>query len=133
MRIAIAGIMTIALAGLAACGSSSEPAGPGGGGGGGGPVGSVDVGPGIEFVSRHNGTVLPAEDTVAVGATVTWNWTGSLPHSVRSNGSPSFQSSSIMTGGTYDVQFVAPGKYRYDCAVHGAAMSGTVVVLSSQP
>ena len=129
MRVTTAGIIAIALAGLAACSSTSDPGAPGGGGGGGGgPVGSVDVGPGIEFVSRHNG-LRPAADTIAAGASVTWTWTGNLPHSVRSIGSPSFQSSSTMTGsGTYAVQFAAPGTYRYDCAVHGAAMAGTIEV-----
>jgi plastocyanin len=31
-------------------------------------------------------------------------------------------------GAAYEVTFPTPGTYRYDCAVHGSAMSGTVVV-----
>jgi plastocyanin len=89
----------------------------------------VSAGPGIEFVSRHNGT-RPAIDTVAAGATVTWRWSGSLPHSVRSLGTPSFASSDTRSGSaTYAVQFTTAGTYHYDCLVHGAAMSGTIVVL----
>ena len=110
--------------------------GSGGGGGavGGGPAGSVSVGRNgqIVFVSAHNGTANPAVDTVAVGGTVTWTWTNTqgISHSVQSRGSTAFASSAIMSGNgqTYAVAFPVSGTYHYDCAVHGAAMSGTVVV-----
>ena len=135
MRVSRAMIGLVALAVLAGCngyGGAGYGGGSGGGGGGGtggGPVGSVTAGPGIQFVSGHNGSSNAAVDTIAVGATVTWSWTGSLPHSVRSVGSPSFTSSSTMTGsGTYAVMFSAPGTYQYDCAVHGQMMTGTIVV-----
>ena len=96
---------------------------------GGGPVGAVTLGPDVRFVSSHNGTTNPAVDTIPVGGTVTWTWTGSLPHSVQSLGATSFASSSIKTGsGTYAVTFATPGTYQYDCAEHGTAMRGTVVV-----
>jgi len=69
---------------------------------------------------------------VAVGATVTWTWTNNLgvSHSVQSQGSTAFASSPIMggSGQTYAVTFPAPGIYQYDCAVHGTAMTGTIVV-----
>jgi len=118
---------TIVLAGLTAC-SSGYGVGTGGGGDG-SPAGSIKVGPNIEFVSRHTGKV-PAVDTVAAGATVTWTWTGTLPHNVQSIGTPNFTSSGTLTGaGTYAVQFNVPGTYRYNCIVHGNAMSGTIVVL----
>jgi plastocyanin len=29
---------------------------------------------------------------------------------------------------TYSVDFTTPGVYAYDCAVHGAAMTGRVIV-----
>jgi hypothetical protein len=122
----------VVLAALAGCGGymSSGPYGGGGGGGaGGGPVGSVTIGPGIEFVSGHNGSTNTAVDTIPVGSTVTWTWSGSLPHSVQSVGSSSFASSATMTGnGTYAVTFTAPGTYQYDCAVHGQLMTGRIVV-----
>jgi len=55
----------------------------------------------------------PAVDTIPVGTSVTWNWSGTLPHSVQSIGSPGFVSSSILTGnGTYAVTFTSPGTYR---------------------
>ena len=139
MRIHTAVIGLLGLASLAGCGGYGGASsyggggggygGGGGGGAGGGPVGSVTAGPGIQFVSAHNGSTNAAVDTIPIGGTVTWSWTGSLPHSVQSVGSQSFTSSSTMTGsGTYAVRFDAPGTYQYDCAVHGQLMTGTIVV-----
>ncbi|HEY3118484.1 MAG TPA: plastocyanin/azurin family copper-binding protein [Chloroflexota bacterium] len=114
-------ILTAAV--LAGC--FSEHTGPSTGGEG------VAVG-NIFFRSNRNGTVNPAIDTVAVGATVTWTWvnTGPISHNVESEGAPGFTSSAILTGNgtTYSFTFTVPGSYQYDCAVHGAAMSGTIVV-----
>jgi len=135
MRVSRAIIGLVALAVLAGCngyGGAGYGGGSGGGGGGGtggGPVGSVTAGPGIQFVSGHNGSSNTAVDTIAAGGTVTWSWTGSLPHSVQSVGSTSFASSATMTGsGTYAVTFPTAGTYQYDCAVHGQLMTGTIVV-----
>jgi uncharacterized cupredoxin-like copper-binding protein len=108
-----------------------------GGGTGGGTSGAapstvaVTVGD-IFFKSVRNGSSNPAVDTVAANGIVTWTWatTEALPHSVQSIGSPSFTSSAIQTGSgkTYQVTFTAPGTYHYECAVHGAMMTGTIVV-----
>ena len=117
---------------LAACSGNSSTGlyGSGDSGAGGGdPVGAVTIGSGIRFASSHNGSQNPAVDTIPVGGTVTWTWTGSLPHGVHSTGSTSFTSSRIMTGsGMHAVTFTAPGTYQYDCAVHGTAMTGTIIV-----
>jgi plastocyanin len=126
--------MLTALA-AAAIGCSSDSTGTDGTGAGmgpgGGPVGSVIVG-NIKFESGHNGTINPAQDTVAVGQPVTWTWTGTGPtaHSVESIGSPGFTSSQILTGSgmVYSFTFTQAGTYHYQCAVHGSAMTGTVVV-----
>jgi plastocyanin len=71
-------------------------------------------------------------DTVAVGGTVTWTWGANSAayggHSVQSVGAQSFASSAVQSNGTYSLTFTAPGTYQYDCAVHGTAMTGTVVV-----
>jgi plastocyanin len=86
----------------------------------------------IFFRSNHNGSVNPAVDTVVAGTTVTWTWdgTGTIPHSVQSQGSPGFPSSTVLTGDgqAYSFTFTVPGTYQYDCLVHGSAMTGTMVV-----
>jgi plastocyanin len=90
---------------------------------------AVTVGAAIVFTSNRNGSTNPAVDTVAAGGTVTWTWAAnSLQHSVLSSGTPSFPSSMIQASGSYAFTFTAPGMYRYICAVHGASMSGTIVV-----
>ena len=125
----------IMLASLVGCNGypTSGPNGMGGGPGdgvvGGGAAGAVTLGPGIRFASSHNGSQNPAVDTIQVGGTVTWTWTGGLPHGVESIGSRTFPNSDIKTAsGTYAAKFAAAGTYEYDCAVHGTAMRGTIVV-----
>ena len=90
---------------------------------------SVNVGD-IFFKSVRNSTQNPAVDTVAVGGKVTWTWSGADSHSVQSTGSSTFTSSAIKTGvgQTYAFTFSVAGTYTYDCAVHGALMTGTIVV-----
>ena len=67
-----------------------------------------------------------------MGGTVTWTWTstGITSHSVQSLGSPSFTSSAILAvnGATYQFTFPSAGTYQYDCVVHGAQMTGRIVV-----
>jgi plastocyanin len=113
-------------------GGSGGGAAGGNGGGTAAPVAAAVAVGNIFFKSGHNGSANPAVDTVAAGGTVTWTWTnaGSVPHSIESEGSPSFTSSDIKTGdgSTYQVTFSTPGTYQYDCAVHGAMMRGTIVV-----
>jgi plastocyanin len=131
----LSGILVAGL--LAACGGSSSTA-PGNGGGNDlvGPApatAAVTVGD-IFYKSVNNGSSNKAVDTVAVGGTVTWTWAANetLLHGVQSTGSPGFASSAIQSGGgsTYQVTFTAKGIYQYDCAVHGTAMTGTIVVLA---
>ncbi len=57
-------------------------------------------------------------------------YNGGISHSIQSLGSTAFTSSPTKSanGQTYAVTFTTPGTYQYDCAVHGTAMSGTVVV-----
>ena len=146
MRFRNATIAMYVLATLAGCQSgtypyaSGAPYGPIGGGAGTGgngtsPVNAVTVG-NIVFTSAHNGTAHPAVDTVAMGGTLTWTWTGTgqVVHSVQSIGATTFPSSALISGqeSTYSVKFTTPGTYQYDCAVHGQAMTGTVVVLPDE-
>jgi plastocyanin len=131
MRIQLQWLLMAAAATIGCSSSSNSPTAPTMGGGGGGPVGSVTVG-NIFFQSGHNGTLNPAIDTVSVGTTVTWTWTntGSESHSVQSQGTPSFTSSDVLSGGgkTYTMTFMTAGTYQYDCAIHGSLMTGRIVV-----
>jgi plastocyanin len=127
MRTGFIGLLLAAALGVAACGDSTDN----NDGNGNGTPGTVTVG-NIFFTSGNNGSQNPAVDTVAAGTAVTWTWTGtgSTSHSVRSQGTPTFASSDILTGDgmTYSVTFTTPGTYQYDCAVHGSAMTGRIVV-----
>ncbi len=80
------------------------------------------------FKSGRNGSSNPAVDTVRVGGQVTWNFAGTHLHGVQSTGSPSFASSPVTAAGSYSLTFNTTGTYTYDCAVHGNAMTGIVVV-----
>ncbi|HXL53987.1 MAG TPA: plastocyanin/azurin family copper-binding protein [Gemmatimonadales bacterium] len=109
---------------VAACGGVTSP------GGGGGPVGNVTVG-NILFRSVRNGTQNPAVDTIAAGDSITWVWNAAGSHSIQSTGTPDiFRNSVVMSeaNDTYTVTFRNPGTYTYQCAVHGAAMTGRIVV-----
>ena len=57
--------------------------------------------------------------------------TGSAPHNVASVGTPTFASGPVETGSgkIYEQTFTTPGVYRYNCAIHGNLMTGTIVVL----
>jgi probable HAF family extracellular repeat protein len=91
------------------------------------PPGLVRVGS-VFFASTRNNTWNPAVDTVAVGSTVTWDWCGG-GHSVQSLGSPSFTSSTVMSGSAseYKFTFTRTGTYQYNCSRH-AGMTGRIVV-----
>ena len=148
----IQALLAAGLIALAACSGDNgsgltSPGSSGGGGGGygsggggtggntGGTPASGDVAVivGNNFMkSGHNGSVNPAVDTVAAGGSVTWTWTntGNVPHGIQSLGSPLFRNGTVLTGNgsTYRVTFNTAGTYQYDCVVHGAMMSGTIVV-----
>lgn len=107
---------------LAACGGVTAP--------GGGAVGQVTVG-NIYFRSARNGSQNPAVDTVAAGTSVTWAWNAAGSHSIQSTGTPAiFRNSVVMDGAndSYSVTLNTPGTYTYQCGVHGAAMTGRIVV-----
>lgn len=137
-------IAAAALFFLGACSDMTSPSGGGGGGGGGGngghwgggggggggsQAGQVTVGNDF-FVSAHNGSQNSAVDTIAVGSSVTWTWSTAGSHSIQSTGFPIFRNSVVLSGAnyTYSVTFKHPGTYEYDCAVHGSAMTGRIVV-----
>jgi len=118
-------VVAAALVTVAACGGATAP------GGVGHPVGDVLVGNNF-FRSAHNGTTNPAVDTIAAGDSITWTWNAAGSHSIQSTGlvPEIFRNSVVMAGAndTYTVTFRNPGTYSYQCQVHGAAMTGRIVV-----
>jgi plastocyanin len=94
--------------------------------------------PPANTVQVTNNTFTPGTLTVKAGDTVTWDWdtcSGGDPygggetcvaHSVAlDDGSVS---SGTQSKGSFTHQFTTAGTYAYHCAVHGAAMSGKIVV-----
>lgn len=83
-----------------------------------------------------NNHFSPKSDSVGAGSALTWTWnscTGDgyggstcVSHSVQFDDAG--PSSGIQSSGTFTRTFAAAGTYTYHCAVHGAAMSGTVTV-----
>jgi plastocyanin len=144
----LVGLVALVMCGPLACG------GGGGGGGSGTPTSpatpstpatpptpatpSTPASP--TTVSVENNTFNPGTLTVAAGSTVTWTWdtcsTGYDPYGGATSSCVDHSivwdaggtSSPTQSQGTYQRTFATAGTYNYHCAVHGAAMSGKVVV-----
>jgi plastocyanin len=70
----------------------------------------------------------PSTVTIQAGQGVTWNWVTGF-HSVISDSSPkAFADSPQQGSGQFVVMFPTAGTFPYHCGVHGAMMSGTIVV-----
>ena len=91
---------------------------------------SDSTGPNATGVSVQDNSFNPSSNTVAVGQTVTWTWTGSTGHNVTwDGGSPA--ASATQSSGTYQRNFAQAGTFNYHCSIHGGAgsgMHGTVTV-----
>ncbi len=82
--------------------------------------------PGPNEVRVGNNFFNPSPRTVTAGTTVTWTWNaGSVQHNVTFTGGPS---SATQSSGTFTRTFTTAGTFNYLCTVHGAAMSGSIVV-----
>jgi len=72
-----------------------------------------------------------SKKTVFVGSTVDWSWQGNIGHSVTggtsANPDGSFDSG-VITMGTFSHKFETEGMFSYYCRVHGASMTGTIIV-----
>jgi LPXTG-motif cell wall-anchored protein len=87
-------------------------------------------------VSMGDNFYSPTTVTIPVGDSVTWTNNGQAPHTVTAdNGSfdsspdcPGNINSCMFNGDTYTRTFNSAGTFGYTCKVHGASMSGTVVV-----
>jgi plastocyanin len=84
----------------------------------------------------ENNHFSPARDSVPAGSTLHWAWNSCdgdgyggqtcTQHGVQfDDGGPS---SSIQSSGSFSRTFAAAGVFTYHCAVHGAAMQGSVKV-----
>ena len=89
-------------------------------------------------ITVTNNAFTPGNLTIASGSSVTWTWnscTGGDPYGdgqtcvdhnvVFDDGSAT---SGVQSKGSFAHQFTAAGTYAYHCAIHGAAMSGKVIV-----
>ena len=70
----------------------------------------------------------PSTVTIQAGQGVTWNWVTGF-HSVISDSAPkAFADSPAQSSGQFVVMFPTAGTFPYHCGIHGAMMSGTIVV-----
>jgi len=67
--------------------------------------------------------------SVSVGSTVTWQNSGSAPHTVTSNNG-AFDSGTIGSGGSFSTTLSDPGMVMYHCSIH-PNMMGAVMVTGS--
>jgi len=92
----------------------------------------VPVGSSVPGCEDTNECWLPAEISVGVGETVTWNNVDTAAHTVTSGSATDgpdgvFDSSLFMAGTTFEHTFDAEGEYPYFCMVH-PWMAGVVIV-----
>jgi len=100
---------------------------------------NVDVGDVYFCSASFAGGVC--DTPISAGDTVTWNWVGSLPHTVTQCDAtfttcppPGGFDSGTMTGAgsTFSQTFNTPGTFPYQCNIHGAGMRGRVIVAAAQ-
>ncbi|HJU84387.1 MAG TPA: plastocyanin/azurin family copper-binding protein [Holophagaceae bacterium] len=115
-------------------GGGTDTTGTYGTGGGGTPpkVPANTVLVGVNSTGAGANAFYPSTLTVAVGTTVTWQWTaGTMTHNVTSGTAPTGDGayfSPNQSTGTYTHQYTAAGTYPYFCSIHGAVMSGSITV-----
>lgn len=70
----------------------------------------------------------PSTVTIQAGQGVTWSWVSGF-HSVISDSTPkAFADSPQQASGQFVATFPTAGTYPYHCGIHGAMMTGTIVV-----
>ena len=139
-RLLLALSAAAAVAGLAACGTSTPTAN------GGGPSSAPVAAPSMSMPDTGSSSVpapaaapvasssvtikgfafSPAAITVKVGTTVTWTNMDQDAHTVTAKDS-TFGSQALDTGASYRFTFTKPGTYDYLCMIH-PFMTATVVV-----
>ena len=120
--------LALALIAVSACG---------GGGGSTAPTNQPggNTTPPVGGISVTNNSFSPSAKTVAAGTAVQWAWNSCngdtysgqtcVDHGVNFDDGIS---SPTQDQGSYTRTFSAAGVYNYHCAVHGAAMAGTITV-----
>ena len=94
----------------------------------GGTTHIVNVGPGNLFMDSQS---TSSTTTIKAGDTVQWNFVDTVPHTTTSGAccTPSgLWDSGALSSGNFSHQFGTTGTFPYYCTVHGAMMTGTVVV-----
>lgn len=84
----------------------------------------------LTTVKVQDNKFTPGALQVPVGATVTWDWTGSSArHSVKGTFDGQPVESPVLSGtGVYLFAFQKAGIFEYECGIHGAAMKGVVTI-----
>jgi amicyanin len=77
-------------------------------------------------VTIDNFTFAPAELTVSVGTTVTWDNHDDIPHTVVEK-NKLFRSKALDTDDSYSFTFTSAGTYDYFCSLH-PHMVGKIIV-----
>jgi plastocyanin len=109
-------IPLVVCAAMVACSSSDSPT-------------DNSTNPPPNTVAVKNDFFQPATLTVTPGTTVTWNWeSNGTEHGVAFDAVQI--ASAIQGSGTFAHTFDTEGTFPYHCQVHGAAMTGTIVVSS---
>jgi plastocyanin len=123
---ALATSLILLLAVAAGCGGNNSTGPNYGGGGGPAPT------PGLNQVWQQNIAFNPSSMTVTHGTTVTWMNKDGITHTVTSGtpGHPDgrFGSGNMAPGASFQFTFATAGTYPYYCSIHGAAMTGTIIV-----
>jgi plastocyanin len=125
-----------ALASLAACGGGSSSYPTGSGGQNPPPGGQQPPASTSNAITVQNNRFAPETTTINAGTTVTWTWDSCsddgyggqscVAHSVTFDAAGG--GSATQSSGSYQRQFNTAGTFNYRCTVHGAAMTGQVVV-----
>ena len=119
--VAAAALIAVSLP-LAACGDDDDDAGTT-------PTTSGGVPGNLTKVTISDNKFTPSNLQVPVGANVTWEWTGSNPHSVTGKFDGQDVNSPRLSGtGVFLFAFPKAGTFEYQCGVHGSAMTGKVTI-----